>query len=137
ELDALDVLRTSGQWQLGEHTLRLTNLDKVMFPAARNRAAVTKRDVVRHYAQQAPVILPYIAGRPMNMRRFPDGIAGKGFWHKQVPDHAPEWVTRWRNDEADPAETQTYAVLDSPAALAWAANFGAIQLHPSTSTPAP
>jgi bifunctional non-homologous end joining protein LigD len=70
----------------------------------------------------------------MNLHRYPDGIAKKGFWHKAVPSHAPEWIRRWDNEDADPGETETYAVLDSPAALAWAANFGGIELHPWTST---
>jgi bifunctional non-homologous end joining protein LigD len=70
----------------------------------------------------------------MNLHRYPDGIDKKGFWHKAAPAHAPEWLTRWRYEDADEGETETYSVLDSPAALAWAANFGAIELHPWTST---
>jgi bifunctional non-homologous end joining protein LigD len=136
ELAALDEIGKAGEWTLGAHTLRLTNLDKVLIPAGKGAAPVTKRDLVRHYAQRAPVILPYVADRPINLHRFPDGIEKKGFWHKAVPDHAPDWIRRWHNEDADPGETQTYAVLDSPAALAWAANFGAIELHlhPWTST---
>ena len=56
------------------------------------------------------------------------------FWHKARPSHAPDFVESWRNADADPGETEVYAVLDNPAALAWAANFGAIELHPWTST---
>ena len=134
ELAALDDLGKSGEWRLGEHTVRLTNLDKVLFPARDGFDALTKRDLVRHYASVAPAMLPYLAERPINLHRYPDGIEKKGFWHKAVPAHAPDWIRRWRNDEADPGETEMYAVLDSPAALAWAANFGAIELHPWTST---
>jgi bifunctional non-homologous end joining protein LigD len=134
ELDALDALGKGGKWALGEHVVRLTNLDKVLFPPRGGNPAITKRDLIRHYASVAPVILPYVADRPMNLHRFPDGITKKGFWHKVVPAHAPPFIRRWRNDGADPGEVETYAVLDSPAALAWAANFGAIELHPWTST---
>ena len=135
ELDALAALPNSGgQWQLGAHTLKLTNLDKVLFPAHRPEPAVTKRDLIRHYASMAPVILPYVADRPINLHRFPDGIGKSGFWHKAAPAHAPDWLRRWRNDEADAGEAELYLVLDSPAALAWAANYGAIELHPWTST---
>ena len=139
ELDALDALGKAGEWTLGQHTLRLTNLDKVLFPAKRGRGgakALTKRDLIRHHAVMAPAMLPYLADRPVNLHRFPDGIDRPGFWHKAVPDHAPDWITRWRNEEADPGETELYAVLDAPAALAWAANFGAIELHGWTSTAA-
>jgi len=123
-----------GQWQLGAHELKVTNLDKVLFPATDTAGALTKRDLIRHYASVAPAILPYLSGRPVNLHRYPDGIDKKGFWHKAAPDHAPEWLTRWRNPHADPGETEVYAVLDSPAAVAWAANFGAVELHPWTST---
>ena len=82
----------------------------------------------------APVMLPYLADRPVNLHRFPDGIDKPGFWHKALPAHAPDWLRRWRNEDADPGETELYLVLDSPAALAWAANYGAIELHPWTST---
>ena len=69
----------------------------------------------------------------MNAHRFPDGVHRPGFWHKEVPDHAPDWLTRWHNTEADPDETQCYAVLDSVAAIVWMANFAGIELHPWTS----
>ena len=135
ELEALDSLPPGGgQWQLGEHDVKLTHLDKVLFPARRPDAAVTKRDLIRHYATMAPVILPYVADRPINLHRYPDGIAKPGFWNKAVPAGAPEWIRRWHNDDARKGETQVYAVLDSPAALAWAANSGAIELHPWIST---
>ncbi len=134
ELDALDALGKSGQWRLGEHTLKLTNLDKVLFPARRPHPALTKRDLIRHNATMAPTMLPYLADRPVNLHRFPDGIAKPGFWHKAIPSHAPDWLRRWRNEAADPGETELYLVIDSPAALAWVANYGAIEVHPWTST---
>jgi bifunctional non-homologous end joining protein LigD len=137
ELDALDALtKRGGEWKVGAHTVKLSNLDKVLFPAKRPHKAVTKRDLIRHYASMAPVILPYLDNRPVNLHRYPDGIDKGGFWHKARPTHAPEWLQAWRNEEADPGETEVYSMLDSAAALAWAANFGAIELHPWTSTAA-
>ena len=106
----------------------------MLFPAKGRVAAITKRDLIRYNATIAPAMLPYLVNRPVNLHRFPDGVAKPGFWHKAVPKHAPEWLQRWHNEEADPGETQEYLVLDSPAALAWAANYGAIELHPWTST---
>jgi bifunctional non-homologous end joining protein LigD len=73
--------------------------------------------------------MPYLEGRPLNMHRFPGGVTVPGFWHKQLPDHAPGWVPRWDNPEADRGKTHTYLVVDEPAALVWAANFGAIEWH--------
>jgi bifunctional non-homologous end joining protein LigD len=134
ELAALDDLGPKGTWELGGHAVALTNLDKVLFPPRdRRRRPITKRDLVRHDATMAPAMLPYLADRAVNMHRYPDGVGSKGFWHKEVPTHAPEWIRRWRNPDADPGETQWYVVPDSAAALAWLANFGALELHPWTS----
>ena len=69
--------------------MKLTNLDKVLFPARRPHPALTKRDLIRHNATMAPAMLPYLADRPVNLHRFPDGIAKPGFWHKAAPSHAP------------------------------------------------
>jgi bifunctional non-homologous end joining protein LigD len=134
ELDALDALSTKGTWELGGISLQLTNLDKVLFPVKGRAPAFTKRDLVRYNASLAPAMLPYLANRPVNMHRFPDGVSKPGFWHKAVPRHAPDWLQRWHNKDADAGETQEYLVVDSPAALAWVANYGAIELHPWTST---
>ena len=99
----------------------------------RGRAPVTKRDLIRYHAQVAPFMLPYTYDRPINLNRFPDGVDRPGFWHKEVPGHAPDWMTRWHNDEADPGETEWYFVVDSVPALAWMANYGALELHAWTS----
>ena len=79
------------------------------------------------------MLLPYVHDRPLNSRRYPDGVDQPGFWHKAVPSHAPDWITRWRNDAADPGETEWYVVADRPATSAWLANYGAVELHPWTS----
>jgi len=129
ELEALGALRQNGTWQVYGRELRLTNLDKEMFPARAGEAPVSKRELVRYAAVIAPVILPYLAGRPLNMHRFPGGAGTNGFWHKQLPDHAPDWVPRWHDPEAGRDKTSTYLVVDDPAALVWAANFGALEWH--------
>ena len=107
ELAALDGLGAGGRWEVFGRELRLTNLDKALFPGRDGEPPVTKRELISYTAQIAPVILPYLAGRPLNMHRFPGGSAQPGFWHKQLPDHAPQWVPRWRNPEAKPGETTT------------------------------
>jgi bifunctional non-homologous end joining protein LigD len=133
ELQQLDSLKSSGQWSVFGRTLRVTNLDKVLFPARAGEDAVTKRELLRYAAQIAPVVLPYLTRRALNMHRFPAGAQTKGFWHKELPTHAPEWLPRWDNPEADPGESRTYLVVDEPAALVWAANFGALEWHAWTS----
>jgi bifunctional non-homologous end joining protein LigD len=129
ELAALDALGGGGTWEVFGRGLRLTNLGKDLFPGRPGEAAVTKRELIRYTAQIAPVVLPYLAGRPLNMHRFPGGAQAAGFWHKQLPDHAPDWVPRWDDPGAEPGKTTTYLVADEPAALVWAANFGALEWH--------
>ncbi|HEY7429119.1 MAG TPA: DNA polymerase ligase N-terminal domain-containing protein [Streptosporangiaceae bacterium] len=132
-LKGLDELGRGGAWEVFGRRLRLTNLDKVLFPARPGEDAVTKREFIRYAARIAPAVLPYLTGRALNMHRFPDGAGAAGFWHKQLPDHAPPWVPRWQNPAAGPGETKTYLVVDEPAALVWAANFGALEWHAWTS----
>jgi bifunctional non-homologous end joining protein LigD len=133
ELAELDSISAGGSWHVFGRTLRLTNLDKAIFPGRDGEPPVSKRDLLRYTAQIAPVILPYLAGRPLNMHRFPGGAGTAGFWHKQLPDHAPDWVPRWDNPDAKEGRTTTYLVADEPAALLWAANFGALEWHAWTS----
>lgn len=133
ELAALDELGAAGTWSVFGRELRVTNLDKVLYPARRGEAAVTKRDLLRYAAQIGPTVLPYLRRRAFNMHRYPGGAGTKGFWHKELPSHAPDWLPRWDNPEADPGETRTYLVVDEPAALVWAANFGALEWHAWTS----
>jgi bifunctional non-homologous end joining protein LigD len=129
----LDALPSSGPWNIFGRELRVTNLDKILFPARPDEDPVTKRDLLRYVAHIAPIALPYLAGRALNMHRFPNGAHTNGFWHKELPSHAPDWVPRWDNPDADPGESRTYLVVDEPAALVWAANFGALEWHAWTS----
>jgi len=133
EIQALDHLGQQGTWEVFGRQLRLTNLDKELFPARNGEPSVTKRELIRYSAQIAPVVLPYLAGRPLNMNRFPGGAAKPGFWNKQLPDHAPGWLPRWQDLGAKPGHTTTYLVIDEPAALIWAANYGALEWHAWTS----
>jgi bifunctional non-homologous end joining protein LigD len=134
ELERLAALGAKGHWRFAGHELALTNLDKVLFPGRDGEPPITKRELIAYAARIAPTLLPYLAGRPVNARRHPDGVDKPGFWQKSVPSHAPGWLGRWRNREADPGETEWYVVADEPAALPWLANYGVVELHPWTST---
>jgi bifunctional non-homologous end joining protein LigD len=133
ELAALDELGPEGRWTVFGRELKVTNLDKVLFPARGDEAPVTKRDLLRYSAQIAPTLLPYLRGRALNMHRYPNGATTRGFWQKELPTHAPGWLPRWENPDADPGESRVYLVVDEPAALIWAANFGALEWHAWTS----
>lgn len=133
ELEALDDLGSAGTWGVFGRELRLTNLDKELFPARPGERGVSKRELIRYSAQIAPVILPYLASRPLNMHRFPQGASESGFWNKQLPEHAPDWLPRWHNPDAKDGRTTTYLVVDEGAALVWTANYGALEWHAWTS----
>jgi bifunctional non-homologous end joining protein LigD len=136
-LQALDELGPDGTWELRGRALKVTNLDKVLFPGRDDDPEpVTKRELLAYHARIAPWMLPYLHDRPVNMHRYPNGAGSKGFWQKAVPAGAPQWLTRWRNEAADEGETECYAVLDSAPSLVWAANLAAFELHPWTSTAA-
>lgn len=129
ELQALDALGREGIWQVGGQDVKLSNLDKVLFP----EVSLTKRDLIRYYTTIAPVLLPYLRDRPLNRDRWPDGVEGSHFWEKQIPRHAPAWVGRWDYPEAGSTESHTYVVADRVATLAWLANMASIDLHAWTS----
>ncbi|MDN4175355.1 DNA polymerase ligase N-terminal domain-containing protein [Nocardioides sp. SOB77] len=136
-IDALAALPGSGgTWEVHGRGVKVTNLDKVLFPGHpqdADRGPVTKRELLAYAAQVAPVALPYLEGRAVNLHRYPEGADEAGFWHKQRPGHAPAWVGCWGNPEADEGETTAYVVADEPATLVWMANFGALEWHPWTS----
>src|SRR5581483_5133160 len=85
ELAALDALGKEGRWEIQGEEVRLTNLDKVLFPARDGEDPVTKRDLIRYAASIAPWMLPYLWDRAVNLNRFPNGVDKPGFWHKEVP----------------------------------------------------
>ena len=68
--------------------LKLTNLEKVLYP----EAAFTKAEVIDYYARIAPVMLPHLEGRCITLRRWPDGVEGTSFFEKRCPSHRPEWL---------------------------------------------
>ena len=89
---------------------------------------------MRHYALVAPLMLPYLAGRPVNLQRFPNGVDAKGFWQKEVPVERARVVhADGTTRDARPGRTEWYSVLDRPAALVFMANLAAVELHPWTS----
>ena len=79
---------------VGAHTLKLTHLDRVYWPAdqALSQAAVTKRDLLRYFAQVSPLILPHLADRPLTMIRMPDGIHGQRFFQKHWEQERPAFA---------------------------------------------
>ncbi len=109
-------------------TLRLSNLDKVLYP----EVGLTKGEIVTYYTTVAPVLLPHLAGRPLTVKRYPNGVDGPFFFEKNAPRGTPDWVRTARlpapgstknRDEID------YVVVEELATLVWLANLAALELH--------
>jgi bifunctional non-homologous end joining protein LigD len=131
-LGELGSMGKQGHWQVAGREVHLTNLDKVLFPATDETRAIPKRDLIAYYTRIGSTLLPHLAGHAVNLHRYPDGIGqGHGFWQKDVPGHAPEWIARWDyNGHEGP---KTYVVVDQLATLAWLAQEAAVEIHPWTS----
>jgi bifunctional non-homologous end joining protein LigD len=114
--------------QVGGRTLTLTNLSKVLYPAA----GFTKAEVLSYYQQVAPILLPHIAGRPLTLKRFPEGVDGDAFFAKHAPSHRPDWVRTVlitsTSSRARGAQVR-YLLVDDLPGLIWVANLAGLELH--------
>jgi bifunctional non-homologous end joining protein LigD len=103
--------------------LRLSNLDKVLYP----KAGFTKREVIDYYAAVAAVLIGHLEGRPLTVKRWPDGVGAPSFFQKQAPAHRPGWVQTVRlPSQRKPID---YVLANDLATLVWLANLAALELH--------
>ena len=110
------------------HDLELSNLDKLMYPAA----GFTKGEVIDYYTRIAPVLLPHLADRAVTRIRFPNGVDGAHFFEKNKPGGTPSWVrlaTLPVPGSTMSRETVDFVVVDQLATLVWLANLAALELH--------
>jgi bifunctional non-homologous end joining protein LigD len=105
--------------------LRLSNLDKVLFP----ETGFTKGQVIDYYTRVAPTVLPHLHGRALTLKRYPNGVEGHFFYEKQKPAHAPEWVRTKAIEAGD--RMIDFVLCDDLATLVWLANLADLELHPS------
>ncbi|SFR68750.1 ATP-dependent DNA ligase LigD ligase module /ATP-dependent DNA ligase LigD phosphoesterase module /ATP-dependent DNA ligase LigD polymerase module [Agromyces sp. CF514] len=120
-----------GERQLVEvdgRRLRLTNLDKVMYP----ETGMTKGEVIAYYAEIAPVMVPLVAGRPVTRLRWVHGVGTadapeKPFFEKTLDEHAPEWLRRGviRHSDGD----KPYPIAGDRASLVWLAQQASLEVH--------
>ncbi len=137
ELEALDQLGTEGLWHVGGHDLKLTNLDKVLFPGKeKGDPDITKRELIRYFARIGGAILPHLAERPLNLHRYPNGANGPAFWQKNIPPGAPKFLRIWHEtgfNEREERAANDHLVADQVASLVWLANQAAFEIHAWTS----
>ncbi|WP_194925927.1 non-homologous end-joining DNA ligase [Catenulispora pinisilvae] len=106
-------------------TVKLSNLDKVLYP----EAGFTKGEILDYYARIAPVMLPHLTDRPVTFIRYPDGVDTSGFFAKHAPAHRPSWVRTADIAASSSGKKVEYVLIDDLASLMWAANLAAIEFH--------
>ncbi len=116
--------------QVDGRDLTLTNLAKVLYPSD----GFTKAEVLDYYQRISPVLLPHVAGRPMTLKRYPDGVNAESFFAKHAPAGLPDWVRTGEIETSSsrskaPGEPVVYVVIDDLPSLMWAANLAALELH--------
>ncbi len=117
--------RTEIRVKVGSRELTLSNLDKVMYP----EVGFTKGQVIDYYTRIAPVLLPHLKGRPLTLKRYPNGVDGPFFYEKNCPDHRPAWVKThpiW-SDSND--RDINYCLAQDLPTLVWAANLADLEMH--------
>ena len=117
--------------QVEGRELKLTNLDKVLYPDA----GFTKGEMVDYYAKVAPALIPHLAGRALTLRRFPEGVSesASAFFEKRCPKHRPSWVRTAAVLAGPRAGKIDFCVCEDLPTLVWMAQLAAIELHPSLS----
>jgi bifunctional non-homologous end joining protein LigD len=121
--------RTTTEVEVEGRRLTLSNLEKVLYPDA----GFTKAQLIDYYVRIAPVLLPHLRGRPLTMKRYPDGVDGEMFYQKNCPEHHPPWVATARVWSEGNKRWMDYCMVQEVAALVWAANLADIELHTSLS----
>jgi bifunctional non-homologous end joining protein LigD len=130
ELKELAAIPKDGLWKVAGRELKLTNLDKTLLPPKDGSdAPVTKRELIAYFGRIAPAMLPHLADRPLNLHRFPNGIDGPGFWQKDIPSTAPDWLPRWTETDVDERKANTHLIATSAAELCWLGNQAAYEIH--------
>ncbi|MGO9126743.1 MAG: non-homologous end-joining DNA ligase [Terriglobales bacterium] len=115
--------------EIGGRHLSLTNLEKVLYPAA----GFTKGQVIDYYARIAPVLVPHLAGRPLTLKRYPEGVDKEYFFEKNATKHRPDWVKTAPIWSEHNGREINYLLANDLPTLIWIANLASLELHPSLS----
>ncbi len=111
--------------EVGERLVRVSNPDKVLFPAR----GETKLDLVRYYLSVGEGIVRALHERPTQLRRFPDGVEGEAIYQKRVPEKRPDWIEVARVTFPSGRHADELCVTEI-AQVAWAANLAVVDFHP-------
>jgi bifunctional non-homologous end joining protein LigD len=118
-------MNKSGELMVDGRKVGVSNLDKVLYP----QVGFTKAHVIDYYIQIAPVLLPHLKGRPITLKRYPEGVEGFFFYEKRCPTHSPPWVKTARVPASGEKGHIDYCVVNDLPTLVWAANLADLELH--------
>jgi len=113
--------------EIDGHSLKLSKLDKVLYPDV----GFTKADVIDYYVRIAPYVLPHLEGRALTLKRYPNGVDDKFFYEKNCPKHRPDWVQTVQVWSEGNQREMSYCTVDEVATLAWLGNLADLELHAS------
>ena len=116
---------SGGEIAIEGRRFALSNLDKVLW----RKAGFTKGAMIDYYARAAGALLPHLAGRPVALRRFPDGVEERGWYQFQWPRAHPSWLRAYPVAGRS-RDVWHFCAVDDLASLLWAANLAAVELHP-------
>ena len=120
---------TGAEVSLAGRALKLSNLDKVLYP----KPGFTKGEVIDYYARVAATVVPHLNGRPLTLKRYPNGVEASHFYEKQCPKHRPDWVRTaaiWSGQRKGQID---YCLVEDAPTLVWLANLADLELHSSLS----
>jgi len=112
--------------EIGGHSLKFTNLDKVFYP----RDGYTKRDVINYYHDVAPFLVPHLKGRPLSLKRYPNGIESEYFFQKDAATSFAPWLRTEKIVAEEDAPAKRFVICDDEATLLYLANLGCIDQNP-------
>lgn len=116
----------STETKIGGQTLKLTNLSKIFWPEEK----YTKGDLISYYKKVAHFILPHLKDRPQSLLRYPNGIYGESFFHKDAGDLAPDWMKTVKVHSDSGEKDIKYLLCQDEASLIYLINLGCIDLNP-------
>lgn len=112
------------------HLTIFSNLDKIYWGKTKFRDPITKRDLIEYYDKIGSFILPHLKDRPLSLNRYPDGINGKSFYHKNWQNEKPDFVQTIKIHSKSRNEDINYILCNNKETLLWLANLGCIEMHP-------
>jgi bifunctional non-homologous end joining protein LigD len=118
-------MKSAAEVEVEGKRLKLTNLDKVLYP----KAGFTKGQVIDYYLRVAKTVLPHLRDRPLTLKRYPNGVDAPFFYEKNCPAHRPDWVRTAGVWSEGNRRTMQFCLVGDVATLVWAANLADLELH--------